>query len=129
VTCPFCHRLRGHSVGCRIDGAKSYELVDLIHEMAGLLERWFQAEESGNTTAMLDVAVATRKLLYPRPEDEMKGSLADACKALDSAIEESGGDITVEGALSVMKGTMQHGPARERKDVNCGDGSTEDDDR
>lgn len=69
MTCPFCHRLRGHQASCRLDGAKSYELVEVIHEMAGRLQEWVRVDEERDLTN--EIHDATRKLLGMPPAERL----------------------------------------------------------
>lgn len=66
MSCPLCQHPHGHKIGCRLDGAKSYELEQVIGEMVTMLKEWFRAENEGDTVAMLDVSIATRRFLFPR---------------------------------------------------------------
>jgi len=122
--CPFCRHTRGHVAGCKLDGAKSYELVDIIYEQANLLKEWVRVAEWGESPS--NISTDTRRFFgWPMPT----GGLKEACQALDEAAEEKGGGLTVDDALQAVGGVLGIPlPVRERKDVNCGDGSTEDDD-
>lgn len=65
MACPFCKHLHGHEAGCRLDGAKGYELVEIIHEMADRLKVWLRVDEEREPTN--DAHDATRKLLNMEP--------------------------------------------------------------